>query len=948
MVLIGAAFGAIAWRCRHDPDLMFLPRDHQAEWIRFPTAVDARAHNIASLDATFRREFTLRGRPRTAHFAVRAAKRIDLQINGARIELPATRNWKSVSIAAVGDFLRAGTNTIEARVFNDNGPPALWLVLGTDELTLRSDASWDASFSGSAWRKAVLASAPILPGRGNAISGSEQTAHVFKDVWPVWLVFAGMAAAAMIGIRLAVRRRRAFGQSLRQAKTIGPLLLATGLWLILFWHNTATLPFRVGFDSEAHLNYIKYIQERGALPLPNEGFEMFQPPLYYIISAVALSAFRLTTGDNSAILLLRALTMFFGVAHFVLVFLALGSLFPNRTARQLVGLALAAFLPMQLYLSHFVTNETLAAVLVTAALYVAILIFNRPVPSAALYSVLGFLLGAAVLTKTTAILLMPPLFFGCALHLAQRRASLPVWARTVGLMIVICLAVCGWHYVRIWRHFATPIVGNWEPVSGFAWWQDPGYHTLGDYLRFGRSLVAPFFSGFAGFADGVYSTLWGDGLCGGNAELSSRLPWNYKLMVGGYILALVPSGLIMIGGVLAIRRALVNPTPAWWLLLGYSAMIVLALIFMSLRVASYAQVKAFYGLSALVPFCAFAAIGWDTLTRRKFVRIAFAAGLLLWALNSYAAFWIPRGASQHAYAALRFSIQDKIDIAQREAARAVQTDSLSALARARHAAILGQLGRGSEALAEAQKALEVTPVDSAAHLQLAILLHEQKQTGRAIEEAQRAIELGPETKFAHNLLALSLLESQRNEDASAIAREGLASFPFDAELHYLLGLATAAHGDPVTATTQFAYALLLRKNWQAAAAKLSESLNRLVSGREAPGRLRQAAASAPDLPEALDQVAWLLATHPDDLLRDGSQSLRLARRACALTSRKEPVLLATLAAAYAESGRFADAIATAREAFALAQASGDSDAALTAQNLLTEFQANRPYRNAPR
>ena len=121
----------------------------------------------------------------------------------------------------------------------------------------------------------------------------------------------------------------------------------------------------------------------------------------------------------------------------------------------------------------------------------------------------------------------------------------------------------------------------------------------------------------------------------------------------------------------------------------------------------------------------------------------------------------------------------------------------------------------------------------------------------------------------------------------------------------------------------------------------------MISGSEAARYLREAAASAPDLPEVLDHFAWLLATHPDPLLRDGELATRLAQRACDLTHGKEPVLLATLAAAYGESGRFDNAVATAKEALALAQGSNDSDTVLIAQNLLAAFTAHQPYRNAP-
>ena len=924
-------------------------RDRRAEWIRFPTAVDARAHNVASLDATFRQVFTLDHAPRKADLAVRAAKRLDLQINGRRVELRANGNWKDIQRTQVANLMRAGENIIEARVFNDNAPPALWFALTTDTLNVRSNANWEASFAGSSWRKAVPASSPMLPGAGSAIGDGEQCSYALAGVWPLWLICVGAAVVAAIPAKFAWRHVQFSFDRFPVLQTTVPLLLPTVLWLILFWHNAGALPFRVGFDSEAHLNYIKYVQERGALPLPNEGFEMFQPPLYYVLSAAALSAVHLTTADNSAILLLRALTTLFGIAHFTLVFFALRAVFPGRIAIQLVGLALAAFLPMQLYLSHFVTNETLAAVLVSAAVYVAIIALNRAEPSTALYSLLGLLVAAAILTKTTGVVLVPSLVFACALRLHTQRAPFIAWLRTLGLMLVISVAVCGWHYLRIWRHFGTPFLGNWDIRSGFAWWQDPGYRTFADYLRFGRSLSAPLFSGLNGVPDGIYSTIWGDGLCAGASELIARLPWNYNAMVAGYILALVPTFLILTGAIVTVYRAVIRPTFKLWLIIGLFALVVMALIFMTLKVPSYAQVKAFYALSTLIPLCLFGATGWEVITRgRKFLQLTLGAMLFVWAINSFVSVWIVRDASQHAYAALRFSVQDKIDIAAREAAQAVAADPTSAPARELQTLVLAQLGRGSEALAQAEQAVQLHPNESAAHLRLAALLHQQQQTARAIEAARHAIELGPETKSAHNLVVLCLLESARNDEAFAAARDGLAVFPFDSELHYLLGMAAAAKDDAVTAVDQFSYALLFRKNWDAAVTKLRQALQLLISGPDAPQRLRQAALSAPDLPETLDHLAWLLATHPDPLLRDGELATGLAQRACNLTQRKEPVLLATLAAAYGESLRFDNAIATVKEALALAQTSNDADTVFIAQNLLAAFQTHQPYRNAPR
>src|SRR6266498_5486049 len=129
------AMSLLAWIARTDPAINFLPSDKRAEWIVFPAAVDAHAHSFASLDATFRREFDLTDRPPTALLSVRAMRRAEVKINGTPIHFRPNSNWKKIVTAGVAEQLQAGTNVIEARVFNYNGPPALWLALTTDQLS---------------------------------------------------------------------------------------------------------------------------------------------------------------------------------------------------------------------------------------------------------------------------------------------------------------------------------------------------------------------------------------------------------------------------------------------------------------------------------------------------------------------------------------------------------------------------------------------------------------------------------------------------------------------------------------------------------------------------------------------------------------------------------------------------------------------------------------------
>ena len=167
-----AVVTGLTWLCRWDPGINFLPSDKRAEWILFPAAVEAKTRGVANLDTIFRRDFNLGTLPPTALLRVRAAKRIQLTINDQKVDFIANEDWKHVSSVKVSSLLREGANRIEAKVFNDNGPPALWLSLEGDQLSIRSDTNWTASCAGSAWRRAICAASQRLPGRGNPIDGT--------------------------------------------------------------------------------------------------------------------------------------------------------------------------------------------------------------------------------------------------------------------------------------------------------------------------------------------------------------------------------------------------------------------------------------------------------------------------------------------------------------------------------------------------------------------------------------------------------------------------------------------------------------------------------------------------------------------------------------------------------------------------------------------------------
>jgi tetratricopeptide (TPR) repeat protein len=97
--------------------------------------------------------------------------------------------------------------------------------------------------------------------------------------------------------------------------------------------------------------------------------------------------------------------------------------------------------------------------------------------------------------------------------------------------------------------------------------------------------------------------------------------------------------------------------------------------------------------------------------------------------------------------------------------------------------------------------------------------------------------------------------------------------------------------------------------------------------------------------ESINHWAWILATAPDDQLRDGNRALQLAIRICQITSNRAPRYLDTLAAASAEVGRFDQAITTEQQAIALAQQGGFTKLAQEMALRLKLYQAHQPYRD---
>jgi len=195
---------------------------------------------------------------------------------------------------------------------------------------------------------------------------------------------------------------------------------------------------------------------------------------------------------------------------------------------------------------------------------------------------------------------------------------------------------------------------------------------------------------------------------------------------------------------------------------------------------------------------------------------------------------------------------------------------------------------------------------------------------------------------AHNDLGNAFLQQGRTEEAIAQFQEALVIDPDNANFQYNLGNAFRRQGNVSEAVVQFQKALALNPQLAEAHYNLANAF--LQSGRaeEAIAQFREALAAKPGYLEALNNLAFVLATCPQASLRNGSEAVKLAERANQIAGGRNLSVLCTLVAAYAEAGRFPEAIEMGKYALQLAESQSNTAVAETLQSQLKLYQTKIP------
>jgi tetratricopeptide (TPR) repeat protein len=256
-------------------------------------------------------------------------------------------------------------------------------------------------------------------------------------------------------------------------------------------------------------------------------------------------------------------------------------------------------------------------------------------------------------------------------------------------------------------------------------------------------------------------------------------------------------------------------------------------------------------------------------------------------------------------------------------------------------------GRLDEAAEYYHRALEANPSFAEAHNNLGILLAKQGRITEAIEHYQKAIELNPNRAEMYNNLGNLLATRGRPAEAIGQFQKALEMEPDNAKAHYNLANIFTAQGRWDEAIEHYQRALKQMPDSIHAHYQLGLALQYRGKFAAAIAQFQKVLELDPRHVTAQNNLAWLLATCPEASLRDGKKAVELAQQAVQLSGGKSPEILDTLAAAYAEAGRFPEAIETAQRVLDLSAAQNNKPLAKVIQNQLKLFETNSPYHEKP-
>lgn len=635
-LLVIAAVMLAGWRIMfyaRSPDVIFLADRPDARWIKYDSDFDLEAKPAGRTACKFRKLFVTGEKIDHAVIRIQALKKFQVVFDGRNIFFPDSKfeEWKKIYDVNIPFAVGPGAHEIVITVISENAPPAV--MVRSDNLPVNSGEGWQASVDGKDWKMAVPASELNRPAASEKYPSSLEALRAILPFLAVVFV-----TVLLISLLSDGREERMNGFSfltVEPSRVRWAVLLS---WALLAFNNIFNLNFQIGSDIWGHLDYLDFIIKKGSLPLAADGWQMFQAPLNYIISAPLYALLIKWFDLPSMVKIMTVLPVTFGLLQIEIVYRAARIVFEDRKDLQIIAVITGALLPVHTYACQYFGNEPLAGCLISLLVLFCIALVSQHQKNRrnGYFICMGLTWGLALLAKASAFVLAPVLVLVLIFHAKLARKPLLSMLKPLVIMSGTAFLIAGWYYVRNYVALGSPFAGIYDRLQMAYWWQEPGYRTWSQILSFGRSLIYPVYSGVAGFWDTLYSTLWLDGFNSGAIDF---MPWNKNFMIAGALLALLPS-MFMLSGITFswINRKIVYRHAVIFSFVTI-ALFVVALFDVYMVRTAYSVTKASYTLGLLPCYSILIAAGAEPFLRNRITRSFVLAFFACWAFAAYAAYF---------------------------------------------------------------------------------------------------------------------------------------------------------------------------------------------------------------------------------------------------------------------------------------------------------------------
>ena len=304
---------------------------------------------------------------------------------------------------------------------------------------------------------------------------------------------------------------------------------------------------------------------------------------------------------------------------------------------------------------------------------------------------------------------------------------------------------------------------------------------------------------------------------------------------------------------------------------------------------------------------------------------------------------VPQNARAFTILATEYQKRGNLDEARKNLEHAIRLEQ-NALACHILANIYIELEETDQAVKFYQQALTVRPDFAESRLRLALLLEEQGKIDEAMAQVRRTIELKPKHAQAYAMLGLMMEDQEKLDEAAEQYRKAIRLHPRYAECYLQLGLLLQKQNDFQAAAEHIERSLEIDTKQNSVRVNLGLLYLQQNQLTKALAYFRDAFQREPDLLRQAGDLIWILAASEDEAQRNGREAVFFAEQRADLIGRNDPAALDLLSAAYAEVGRWDEALATARRAVDLARAAGLDTLVRQIEARLRLYEQRRPLR----